>query len=87
MEDVSGERPPIDYAEAFIGDWFKSDHPWSFRSGRWGRILAVREVNGRLCWQVGWEDEVSDLVVIDDPDASPHYVLTNVAAIVRGWKT
>lgn len=51
-----------------VGQWIRGTHPYTFRSGQWGRILALTISDGRWCYMVGWDDEVSDLWVVDDPD-------------------
>ena len=56
----------IDAAD-YIGRPIRSTHPDSFRSGRWGKLLCLNMMNGRWCYVVGWDDEVCDHWVIDDP--------------------
>lgn len=52
-----------------VGQWIKSDHPYAYRTGKWGRIVALNELSGRPGWLIEWPDEVTDVWVQDDPDA------------------
>lgn len=56
-----------------VGQFIRSTHPYGFRVGTWGRVLGVVEdgPNGHPCYLVGFDDEVTDRWVIDDP--SDHY--------------
>jgi hypothetical protein len=49
----------------------KSDNPYTFRPGRWARVIEYvkRRGDDRLCYLVRWNDGVTDYWPIFDNDA------------------
>ena len=43
--------------EERIGQMIKSDHPYAYRSGQWGEVIGVSQINSRPCWVVQWEPD------------------------------
>lgn len=59
----------MDVAEVSIGHRIRGTHPYCFKSGEWGLIIGLQELNGRLCFNILWRDGAVDDWPVDDPVA------------------
>lgn len=58
-----------------IGQLIRSRHPYAFRWGQWGQIMAVIEARGRPCYAIEWDITTDTLPAhdfwpVDDPTAN-----------------
>lgn len=49
--------------------WVRGMHPYMYKSGQWGRIIAIVPARGRDCWLIEWPNGDTDVWNPDDPAA------------------
>lgn len=55
--------------EEKVGQWIRSCHPYQYKSGKWGKVVAVVPARDMDMWLVHWSDGDSDVWNPEDPDA------------------